>query len=125
MVPPNCKWTVTSESPSGIADSLFSAKKQKHFNASLFLDSKKWPFLNRLWNIVSNYMSEAYLKSQDTIKEYILTTCVFFDCLCLNICGLHLYQLMIMFCAIVPIWYGIAAWIKKFVIIETFEKVQI
>ncbi len=122
--PPNCKRTAAPESPGGAADSPLPAKKQKHFNASLFLDSNEWPLLNRLWDVVGNRVSETYLKSQGSVEEYTLAARVFFGRLCLVVCDLHLDQLIVIFHATVPMWYGTAARIEKSTMIETFEEVQ-
>ncbi len=118
MAPPNRKRIAAPESPGGVADSPLPAKKQKHFNASLFPDSKEWPPLDRLWDVVGNRASETYLKSQGTVEEYTLAARVFLGRLCLVVCGLHLDQLMVIFRATVPMWYGTAARIQKSAIID-------
>ncbi len=120
--PPNCKQIAAPESLGGAADSSLPAKKQKHFNVSLFPDSKKWPPLDRLWDVVGNCTSETYLKSQVTTEEHIFTAPIFFDRLCLIVHGLHLDQLKIICHAIIPMRYGIAAWFEKSPMIEIFEK---
>ncbi len=77
-----------------------------------------------LWDVVGNRVSETYLKSQGTVEEYTLATQIFLDRLCLIVRGLHLDQLMIIFCATIPMWYGTAARIEQFAMIETFEEAQ-
>lgn len=114
--------TAIPDSSGGIANSFFLDKKQKDFNVSLFPDSKKLPPLNKLWDVVSNYASKTYLKSQGTVEKYIFAASIFFDCLYLIVYDLHLDQLMVIFCATVPIWYDIATRIEKSAMIKTFKE---
>lgn len=126
MAPPNRKRTAAPESPgaAGAADSPLPTKKQKHYNASLFPDSKEWPPLDKLWDAVGDCTSETYLKSQDTLEECTLAARVFLGRLCLLVRGLHLDQLMVIFRATVPMWYSTATRIEKAAMIEMFEEAQ-
>lgn len=92
MVPPICKQIAAIKSPgcAVTSNNVFSTKKQKYYNASLFLDSKEWFFLNKLWEVINDYISESYLKLQNIIEKFIFTAHVFFNCLCLIICDLYL-----------------------------------
>lgn len=69
MVPLNYKQTTALESLGRATNGILPAKEQKYFNISLFPNRKIWPFLNRLWDVVGNYVSTIYFKSQDTIEE--------------------------------------------------------
>lgn len=111
MAPRNRKRIAPLDSPgtAGGAESPLPAKKQKHYNASLFPDSKEWPPLDTIWEAVGNCASESYLKSQGTFEEYTSTTCIFLGRLCLVVRGLHLDQLMVIFRATAPQWYNTVA----------------
>ena len=90
IAPLNWKQAAALESSGTTAEILFLAKKQKYYNPSLFLNNNEWPPLNKLWEIVGNCILETYLKSQSTLEEFLLAARIFFGCLCLIVCSLHL-----------------------------------
>ncbi len=84
--PPNHKLTTPRDSPgttsTGIArtnESPLPVKKQRQFNASLLPNHVKWPTLDQLWDVVGDSKSQAFLRLQDTLKEYIFAARIFVD----------------------------------------------
>lgn len=105
-------------------DSPLAGKKMKHINAALFPDDHAWPPLDMLWDVLGDCRSEAYLKSQGIIKEYSYAVKPFLGRLGLVICGLHLDQLQVIFCATFPNRVNTAPKAEKVAMSEIFEVLQ-
>ncbi len=83
-------------------ESLLPVKKQRHFNAFLLPNHVEWPTLNKLWDVVRDSKSQAFLKSQGTLEEYTPAACIFVGRMSLIVRGLPLDHLMVIFRASAP-----------------------
>ncbi len=64
-------------------------KKCKNVRAELMPDTIEWPPNNKLWPVIRNLASKAYLKSQLSIDDYALAVKRFLICLSLVIRNLN------------------------------------
>ncbi len=78
----------TNPSASNPGGSL-QAKKRKNVRAKLMPDTIKWLPNNRLWPVIGDPTSEAYLKSQPSIDDYALAMKRFLASLSLVVRGLN------------------------------------
>ena len=87
-------------------------------------DTIEWPPNDRLWPVIGDPASEAYLKSQPSIDDYALAVKRFLARLSLVVRGLNRDQVMVVFRATVPNWYSIAEKADKLRTSELFESVH-
>ncbi len=97
------------------------AKKHKNVRAKLMPDTIEWPLNNRLWPVIGDLASEAYLKSQPSIDDYVLTVKRFLTRLSLVIRSLNRDQVMVVFRTTVLNWYSTAEKANKLRTSELFE----